>query len=100
MRLVLGNVASRGVATLRPNGRPTEKEALLITPVRVNATFSLWTRRKSKRRMPMVAPLMSGLGTVLVPRAKDGRAILNDVLHAHNDGLASLSMATRVCTLN
>jgi len=39
-RRVLGNAPRRAVATLRLNGRPTEKEYLLITPVRVSATFS------------------------------------------------------------
>src|SRR5437588_455734 len=43
---VLHNAPGRAVATLRPNGRPMEKESLLITPVRASATFSLSTRRK------------------------------------------------------
>lgn len=54
---VLGNAPSRAGATLRPNGRQTEKESLLITPVRASATFSLSTHRKSKRRMRTMSPL-------------------------------------------
>jgi len=47
---MLGNAPSRAVATLRPNGRPTEKESLSITPVRASATFSLSTRRNSVKK--------------------------------------------------
>ena len=53
MGQVLGNAPTRSVATLRPNGRQTEKESLLITPVRASATFSLSTRRKSKDAHPI-----------------------------------------------
>lgn len=48
--MVLGNAPTRAVATLRPNGRPTEKEFLLIAPVRASATFSLSSRHRGKRR--------------------------------------------------
>jgi hypothetical protein len=41
---VLGYAPSRGVATLRPSDRLTEKESLSITPVRASATFSLLTQ--------------------------------------------------------